>query len=134
MPATGPAGVMPWADHGSSEPRHNVGRVNNVRDESGGRGGDMAMFNRDAAALGSVQQTPHGCDCLLGLGEAGLETGQMVGDHPVAGLDVGSAEHNLDVLERHVKVAESADDLRRDDLLWCVAPVSAVGIHVDRLQ
>jgi hypothetical protein len=50
------------------------------------------------------------------------------------GLDVGSAEHNLDVLERHVQVAETADDLRRDDLLWRVAPVSVVYIDVDRLQ
>jgi NAD(P)-dependent dehydrogenase (short-subunit alcohol dehydrogenase family) len=58
----------------------------------------------------------------------------MVGDHPVAGLDVGSLEHNLDVLEWHVQVAKAADDLRRDDLLWCVAPVSAFYIHVDRLQ
>src|SRR4029077_15577815 len=97
-------------------------RVNNVRDESGGRSGDMAVFSRHAAVLGPVQQAPHGCDCLLGAGEARLKTGQMVGDDSVAGLDVGSLEHDLNVFERHVKVAESADDLRRYDLLWCVAP------------
>src|SRR5580693_2112426 len=58
----------------------------------------------------------------------------MVGDHPVAGLDVGSVEHNLDVLEWHVQVAEAADDLRRDDLLSGVAPVPAVRVHAGRLQ
>src|SRR6478736_6618877 len=58
----------------------------------------------------------------------------MVGDHPVAGLDVGSLENNLDVLEWHVQVAKAADDLRRDDLLWCVAPVSAVHVDVEWLQ
>jgi hypothetical protein len=58
----------------------------------------------------------------------------MVGDHPVAGLDVGSLKHNVDVLERHLEVAEAADDLRRDDLLRGVAPVPAVHVHVDRLQ
>ena len=83
---------------------------------------------------GAIQQTLQGGDRFLGPSQAGLQAGQMAGDHPVAGLDVGSLKHNVDVLERHVKVAESADDLRRSDLLWCVAPVSAVGIHVDRLQ
>ena len=58
----------------------------------------------------------------------------MVGDHPVAGLDVGSLKHNVDVLEWHLQVAEAADDLRRDDLLCGVAPVAAVHVHIDRLQ
>jgi hypothetical protein len=103
-----------------------VGRVNNVRDESGGLGGDITVVNRDAAVLGSVQQTSQRCDCVLRPSEAGLKTGQMVGDHPVAGVDVASLEHHLDVVEWHVQVAEAADDLRPDDLLWGVAPVSAV--------
>ena len=58
----------------------------------------------------------------------------MVGDHPVAGLDVGGLKHDLDVTERHLQVAEAADDLRRDDLLWGVAPVPAVHVHLGRLQ
>ncbi len=94
----------------------------------------MAVIDRDAAVLGPVQQTSQGCDCFLGPSEVGLQSGQMVGDHPVAGLDVETLEHNLDVLEWHLQVAEAADDLRRDDLFWGVAPVSAVYVHVDRLQ
>jgi hypothetical protein len=58
----------------------------------------------------------------------------MVGDHPVAGLHVGSLKHNADVVEWHVQVAEAADNLRRDDPLRGVAPVPAVRVHVDRLQ
>jgi hypothetical protein len=41
----------------------------------------------------------------------------MVGDHPVAGLDVGSLKHDMDVFEWHLEIAEAADDLRGDDLL-----------------
>ena len=58
----------------------------------------------------------------------------MAGDHPVAGLDVGSLQHNVDVLERHLQVAEAADDLSRDDLLCGVPPVAAVHVHLGRLQ
>jgi hypothetical protein len=94
----------------------------------------MTVIDRDAGVLGAIQQTPEGCDCLPGPSQAGLQAGQMVGDHPVAGLDVGSVEHNLDVLEWHVQVAEAADDLRRDDLLSGIAPVPAVRVHAGRLQ
>jgi hypothetical protein len=58
----------------------------------------------------------------------------MVGDHPVAGFDVGSPNHNLDVFEWHIQVAEAADDLSRDDLLCGVPPVSGLQVHIDRLQ
>ena len=58
----------------------------------------------------------------------------MVCDHPVARLDVGSLEHDLDVIERHLQVAETADDLCLYDLLCGIAPVPAVHVHLDRLQ
>lgn len=94
----------------------------------------MAVIDRDGAVLGAVQQTPQGCDRLLGSGQAGLETRQVVGDHPVAGLDVRSLKHDLDVIERHLQIAETADDLCLDDLLCGIAPVPAVHVHLDRLQ
>ena len=93
----------------------------------------MTVIDRDAAVPGPVQQAPQGCDRFLGPGEAGLKAGQMAGDHPVAGLDVGSLQHNVDVVEWHLEVAEAADDLRRDDLLCGVAPVPAARIHAGRL-
>lgn len=40
----------------------------------------------------------------------------------------------MDVVEWHVEIAETADDLRGDDLLGGVAPVSCVGVDVDRLE
>src|SRR3989442_6091313 len=52
----------------------------------------------------------------------------MVCDHPVAGLDVGSLKHDLDVFEWHIQVAEAADDLSRDDLLCGVPSVSGVPV------
>jgi hypothetical protein len=55
-------------------------------------------------------------------------------NHPVTGLDVGSLKHNLDVFEWHIQVAEAADDLSRDDLLFGVPPISGVHVHMDRLQ
>jgi NADPH:quinone reductase-like Zn-dependent oxidoreductase len=58
----------------------------------------------------------------------------VVGDHPVAGLDVGGVEHGVDVVEWHVEIAKAADDLRSDDLLGGVVPVSGFGVDVDRLE
>ena len=58
----------------------------------------------------------------------------MVGDHLVAGLDVGSLKHDLDVFEWHIQVAEAADDVSCDDLLCGVPSVSGVLVHIDRLQ
>jgi hypothetical protein len=58
----------------------------------------------------------------------------MVGDHPVAGLDVGCLKHNLDVLEWHIQVAEGAYDLGRHDLPRRVPAVSGVRVYINRLQ
>jgi hypothetical protein len=67
----------------------------------------MAVIDRAAAVLGAIQQTPEGCDRFLRPSQVGLQAGQMVGDHPVVGLDVGSLKHNVDVLEWHLQARGS---------------------------
>ena len=58
----------------------------------------------------------------------------MVGDHVVAGLDVCGVQDVVDLVQWHIELAEPMDDLGRGDLLRCVAPVSGLGVDVDRLQ
>jgi hypothetical protein len=71
---------------------------------------------------------------LLSALERGLEPVEVVGDHRVAGGDVKRREHGLDVLQRHIELAEAADDLRHGELIGAVTPVARIWIDVGGLQ
>ena len=78
----------------------------------------------------TLEQPPQGGHRLLGLDEALLQPGQVLGDQLVAGVDVGRLQHGADLLQRHVELPEPPDDLRRGDLLGAVTAVARV--RVDR--
>jgi hypothetical protein len=58
----------------------------------------------------------------------------VVGDYPVADLDVAGIEHGADLLEWHVQVTKAADDLGGDDLLRRVALAPDVSVDLHPLR
>jgi hypothetical protein len=58
----------------------------------------------------------------------------VLGDHVVTRLDVCGVQEGVDVVEWHLQIAEPTDDLGNADLLGGVAPVSGLGVDVDRFQ
>jgi hypothetical protein len=86
------------------------------------------------AVDGRFQQVPKGCRRFLRSDQGGLQSAEVAGDELVAGGQVGSLDDRLDLLQRHVKRPEPADDLSRRDLLSGVAAVTGAPIHIGRLQ
>ena len=107
------------------EPRQQVADVDGFADSRGHRRVDPPVADRRGG--GRVgEQVPQRCHRLLCPGQALLELRQVVGDEPVAGCQVRGAQYRLDLLDRHLEVAEPADDLRHRYLVRGVAPVSGV--------
>ena len=82
----------------------------------------------------TLEQVAERADRLLRLEEILLQPGQVVGDELIAGVDVGRLQDGADLLQRHVEIAESSDDLCRGDLLGAVAAVARVGVDLGRDQ
>ncbi len=65
----------------------------------------------------------------MGLRELAFEPGEMIGDQFRTRGRVGRGEHGTDLTERHVEVAEPANDLRDRNLIGRVAAIA--GSRVD---
>jgi hypothetical protein len=63
-----------------------------------------------------LQQVAQLTDGLTGVGELAFETIEVLDDQPVALLGTRRGQHRLDVRDRHLQAAESADHLGERDL------------------
>jgi hypothetical protein len=58
----------------------------------------------------------------------------MGADRCVARFEVGGREDRLNVVQRHVEVAEAANDLRDRNLIGRVAPISRIGVDAGGVE
>jgi hypothetical protein len=100
----------------------------------GRRGGRHAAVLDRRRAARWLQQVAQRLDRGPGLGQLGFEPVQVRRDQVVAGRRVRRGQHRLDVRDRHLQVAQPADDLGGRNLPGGVVPVAGVRVHRNRLE
>ena len=81
-----------------------------------------------------MQQVAQLADGLTSVGELALEPIEMLDDQPVALLGVRRGENRLDICDRHLQAAESADHLGERDLVLGVVAIAVVGVDFAWLE
>ena len=116
-------------------PRASVADVDDGGDGGGAGRGDAAMADLGPRlVVRAAEQVAERGDRVLRAGQVFLQPAQVRRDQLVTGRDAGRAEDLPDLVDRHVQVAEPADDLRGGDLLDGVPAVSGERVHVGGLE
>src|SRR6266581_263990 len=110
--------------------------ADDASDRGRGDGGHAAQLDAGGhvAGRGRCQQGAQRGDGPLRSAEFFLQAAEMGNDPLVAGAQVGSGQHALNLLQRHAQVTEAADDLRGGDLAGSIAPLAGVRIDLGRLE
>jgi hypothetical protein len=114
-------------------PGHQVAHRDDGGDGRGHRRADPVVADRcDGGRAGeqAAQRRHRG----LRAGQVLLETRQVRGDELVARAQVSRLQHGVNLVERHVQIPETADDLGCRDLAGRVPAVSGVRVDVGRRQ
>ena len=118
---------------GALKPREGVLNINYLSDC-----GYRSLFDPAVLEAGRgywlVQKVSQGCHYTLCPREALFQAAKMRGNQIITNVYVRGGENCADVRQRHVQIAESADDLSRWNLGCRIGPIASLRVHVRRFQ
>jgi hypothetical protein len=123
----------PEFSESAMKPREGVPNIKHLRDS-----GYRYLF--DTAVLEArcryrlIQKVSQGCYDTLCARKALLQPIKMRRNEVVTDARVRSGENCPNLCQRHIQIAESADDLSRWNLGGCIRPIASLRVHVCRRQ